>query len=313
MKVFIRVIGISLAIIFLSFQNIGAVGHYPPGGEGVNGAAAPPSCLPIPNNPKTSSFHYQGKFIYYTADEIKDDNGEKALDANLGILVQVNRFVYVKKINATSDWILHLLIPLQQIDLELTVPGGPTIVDDSQSGVGDILLEGAYAIHQKKYDIILAGGLIGPTGNFDTSEPASIGLGFWSMIFSGGLNYKFGEKNLWSASALNRLLINTEQKDTEITPGMEFVSELGIGKTIPSSPTFLITPGLFGHVYRQLTEDTGDAAGELLSQSYGLGLECNFFSLKKAIQVNVRYSQELGAKNEAEGSRFEFKFTKSFF
>ncbi len=101
------------------------------------------------------------KFIYYTADEIKDDSGEKALDANLGILVLVNRFVYVKKINAKSDWILHLLIPLQKTDLELTVPGGPTIVDNSQSGVGDILLEGAYyAIHKDKYDVLLAGGLI---------------------------------------------------------------------------------------------------------------------------------------------------------
>ncbi len=307
-KTLIKLFSINLIMFFFFCQSASAVGHYPPGGEGVGGAVLPPSCLPIPNNPKTSAFHYQGKLIYYTADVINDDDGDKALDVDLGILVEVNRFVYVKKINNTSDWALHLLIPLQKTDLQLT-----GILEDDQTGLGDCLLEGAYAIHKEKFDYLLAAGLVAPTGSFDTSEPASIGLGYWTLILTGGINYKFGEKKLWSVSALNRILINTEQNDTNITPGMEFVSEFGIGKIIPKSPTFLITPGLFGHIYSQLSDNDSDTEDDTRSRSFSLGLECNFFSLTKAIQFNVRISQEFGVKSDAEGRRYEIKFSKSWF
>jgi hypothetical protein len=302
-----------LSLLCFSAQSVLGASHYPCGGEGVNGAVLPPSHLPIPDNPEDSAIHYQSKLISYSADQITNDDGDKALDADLDIIVNVHRFIWMKKIDTTSDWGLHLLVPLQSIDLTLTVPGGPTVAEDDQTGLGDIVVEGLYAIHKQKYDIALGGGLILPTGSYDSTEPASTGLGYTSIVLTAGVNYKFGANNLWSVSALNRFLINFEQDETEITPGNEFLTEWGVGRTIPYTPTFLITPGIFGHGYLQVSEDSGNNATDTKKKSYGIGLECNFFSLKNAIQINVRVSTEFNVENDSEGDRFEVKFTKSFF
>jgi hypothetical protein len=302
-----------LSLMCFSAQSVLGASHYPCGGEGVNGAVLPPSHLPIPGNTETSALHSQSKLIYYTADQINDNNGDKALDADLDIFAFVQRFIWMKKIDNTSDWGLHLLIPLQSIDLDLSVPGGPTVADDDEIGLGDIVVEGLYAIHKPNYDIALGGGLILPTGSYDSTKPASTGLGYTSIILTAGLNYKFGEKNLWSVSALNRFLINFKQEETRITPGNELLIEWGVGRAIPYTPTFLITPGIFGHAYLQVSEDSGDNATDTEKKSYGIGLECNFFSLKNAIQINVRASTEFNVENDSEGDRFEVKFTKSFF
>ncbi len=302
-----------LSLLCFSAQSILGASHYPCGGEGVNGAVIPPSHLPIPDNPDRSALHYQCKLISYTADQITDDDGDKALDADLNIIANVHRFIWINKINSTSDWGLHLLVPLLSTDLTLTAPGGPTIAEDDQIGLGDIAVEGLYAIHKQKYDIALAGGIILPTGNYDSMEPASPGLGYTSIILTAGVNYKFGSKNLWSLSALNRYLINFEQNETKITPGNEFITEWGVGRTIPKTPTFLITPGIFGHGYWQVSEDSGDNATDTEKRSYGIGLECNFFSLKNWIQINLRASTEFNVENDSKGNRFEVKFTKSFF
>jgi hypothetical protein len=301
------------SLICFSAQFALGASHYPVGGEGVNGAVLPPSHLPIPGNTDTSALHCQSKLIYYTADKITDNDGNKLLDADLDIVAFAQRFIWMKEINETSDWGLHLLIPFQSTDLKLTVPGGPTVADSDQMGLGDIVIEGLYAIHKQDYDIALGGGLILPTGNYDSTDPALTGLGYTSILLTAGLNYKFGANNLWSISALNRFLINFEQKETNITPGNEFLVEWGVGRVIPYKPTFLITPGVFGDTYIQVSEDRGADATDLEKESWGIGLECNFFSLKNAIQVNVRASTEFDVKNDSEGSRFELKFTKSFF
>ena len=70
----------------------------------------------------------------------------------------------------------------------------------------------------------------------------------------------------WSASALTRTLVHTEQEDTDVTPGEEFVVEWGIGRQIPVFKDLVIRPGISGCAYWQIDDDSDDALGTLASE-----------------------------------------------
>lgn len=88
----------------------------------------------------------------------------------------------------------------------------------------------------------------------------------------------FDAQRLWSFSALTRTLMHTEQDETKVTPGTEFVVEYGLGKEIPISDKFSIRPGLAGCAYWQIEDDSDDGPNTVADErkkAYALGAEIN--------------------------------------
>jgi len=272
--------------------------HYPIGGEGVMAAAPPPPGV------------YVRTFNTWTnpAQEM-DDNGDPIdNDFNLSIFSSAQRFIYVTNYKILgADYIMSMVVPMVDKDLSIGAAG----LNASQRGLGDMVFE-PLALHwgSPRYDVIVAAAAILPTGKFEVNKPASLGLGYSSaMITIGGTAY-LDQGRKWSVSALTRNLINGEQKDSEITPGSEFMIEGGIGYETMRPGNFLIRPGIAFCAYVQTGEDDGDLANDLKKESYAAGPEFNMFWLDKGFQINVRYLEEFGAKNTAEGSQFVLTLTK---
>jgi hypothetical protein len=223
------------------------------GGEGVMAASVPPP-----------GFHYRIYNTWTNPTTIKDDNGDKLdLGLDLDVFSTVHRFVHVtqKKILG-ADYFYNLIVPL--VDKDITIGG----ISDSQSlALGDVVIEPfGLAWHKPRWDAALGLAVIAPTGEYDSGKLASPGMGYWSgMLTLGGTVFLDAQRS-WSISALTRTLINSEQDDTDVTPGSEFVVEYGLGKEIPINDKFSIRPGLAGCAYWQLEDDSDDGPGTLADE-----------------------------------------------
>ncbi len=115
---------------------------------------------------------------------------------------------------------------------------------------------------------------------------------------------------------MTRTLVNTEQTDTKVTPGSEFVVEYGLGKQIPINDKLLIRSGIAGCAYWQFEDDSDDGPGTVADErkeSFALGAQMNFFWLPPTLfQLNLRALLEFGAKNTVQGSQVVLTLTKSW-
>lgn len=294
--------GVLLSIVLAYSAEAATLGsHYPFGGEGVLAATVPPP-----------GFHYRIYNTWYNPTTLKDDNGDKS-DIDLDVFSTVHRFIHVteKKILG-ANYFYNLIVPL--VDKDLTL--GPYA--DSQSlALGDTVFEFfGLAWHQPRWDSAVALAVIAPTGEYDADKLASPGLGYWSAMLTLGGTVYFDTQRLWSFSALTRTLVHTEQDETEVTPGTEFVVEYGLGKDIPISDKFAIRPGLAGCAYWQIEDDSDDGPNTVADErkrAYALGAEINLFWLPPTLfQVNLRALREFGAKNTVQGSQIVLTLTKSW-
>lgn len=278
--------------------------HYPFGGEGVLGASTPPP-----------GFHYRVYNTWYNPTTLKDDNGDEVdVGFDLAVFSTVHRFIQsTRKKILGADFLYNVIVPIVDKDITISAAG----VSDSQSlAVGDIVIEPVVlGWHQSRWDAVFALAVIAPTGEYDADKPASPGLGYWSGMLTLGGTYYFDEKKSWSFSVLTRTLAHTEQEDTDVTPGSEFIVEYGIGKQIAVNDKFLIRPGITGCAYWQLSDDSDDGPGtvaEERKEAYAIGAEINMFWLPKLFQANLRVLREFEAKNTTEGSQVVVTFTKSW-
>jgi hypothetical protein len=291
---------------FIIFTALAAVAstsgsHYPTGFEGVTGASVPPP-----------GFHFRSYNLIYPPTTLTDDNGDDIpIGFDLSVVAMAERFIHVTKYKILgADFFYNVIVPIVHQDLDISALG----VSDTQGfGLGDILFEGGLAWHLPRFDFASTLAVITPTGDFDVDKPASLGLGYWSgMLTLGGTAY-FDDAKTWSLSVLTRTLVNSEQTDTNVTPGSEFVMEWGVGKQIPVTEKLLVRPGITGFEYWQFTDDSGDNSDDLKKQAHAIGGEINFFWLPPTLlQLNLRFLQEYNVNNGPKGSRIVFTLTKSW-
>lgn len=273
--------------------------HYPFGVEGVMAGSAPPP-----------GFHYRIYNVFYNPDTMTDNNGDALpIGFELDAFATAHRFVYVsnKKILG-GNWFANVIVPFVDKDITIEAAG----VSESQSlSLGDMTFE-PFAINWNgpRWDAAAAIAVIAPTGEYNSTEPASVGMGYWSTMFTIGGTYYFDEPKSWTVSALTRTLMNGEQDETDITPGSEFVVEYGLGKQLQAGD-FLIRPGFCGYAYWQLSEDDG-TDDDTKKRSFAVGGEVNFLYLPYLLQVNLRYVDEFNTENNSESDMFVLTLTKSF-
>ncbi len=304
--VLITLVGLAV-ITWAASMSFGATSgsHYPFGGEGVEAPSVPPP-----------GFHYRVYNTIYNPDTLNDDNGDELeVGFDLDLFATVHRFIHVtKKKIWGADYAWNIIVPVVGKDVEIAALG---VKDSKTLSMGDIIIEPVVlAWHKPRYDAVAALAVIAPTGEFDGDKPASPGYGYWSGMLTLGATVFFDEKKTLSFSALTRTLVHTEQADTNVTPGSEFVVEWGLGKSIPISDKLIIRPGISGCGYWQISDDSDDYGSIVANerkQSLAIGPEINFFWLPpKLFQMNLRLLREFDVENGPEGSQFVITFTKSW-
>ena len=274
-------------------------GHYTPGALAINAASLPPQ-----------GFHYTMYNIFYSADTLTDDSGN---DMNMGLDLDVyamaNQFTYITKHKILgADFGFDVIIPLVNTDIEMTAAG----IDESSFGIGDLYVEPfVLAWHRPRWDVAFALGFFAPTAESDT--PSSPGTGYWSFMETLGATCYLDDAKSWSVSVLTRWLQNTEDDDTNITPGADMVAEYGLAKAFPMNDRLIFTAGLAGYTYAQLTDDSGAGAGDERFFGSALGPEFRLMVFKPfPIQASLRYLKEYNVENSTKGQNVCLTLIGSF-
>lgn len=286
----------ALLIVPATCNLANAFGHYTPGALGLGAATLPPP-----------GFHWTAYNMYYTSDTLNDDSGSGLpVDLDLSVFASAHQFTYMTEHKIFgADFGVDMIIPLVNVDIEMTG------VDESSFGIGDIFLEPfVLAWHTSRWDISVAAGVHTPTG--ESGDPSSVGKGYWSFMETLGATYYFDEARTWTASVLTRWLQNTENEDTDITPGAEMVAEYALAKTFPGEG-HIITAGIAGYSYAQLTEDSGTGASDDKFIGHAVGPEIKYMGFKPfPFQIALRYLTEYGAENTTEGTNICLQLIGSF-
>lgn len=289
--VFLLVLGISGALA-------GPNNHYVNGVEGIKGASVPPPGM-----------YYKMYNVFYTAGETMDQNGNEApIGFDLNVFAIANRFIWVTdKKFLGGDFFMDTTIPLMKTDLEIGALG----VNSDDSGIGDICLEPVgLAWHGPRYDAAVGLALYLPTGDFDITNPASNGKGFYTFMTTFGGTLYLDDQRTWSASFLGRYEIHGDQEDRDYTPGDDFHFEWGIGKSFAG----VWEAGISGYCQWQVSDDSGnDAANKVVhDQVYGVGPEISVFIPRAKLFANLRAQFEFEAEDRPQGNIIVLTLTKIF-
>ncbi|MBU1170258.1 MAG: transporter [Proteobacteria bacterium] len=279
----------AVVIVLLVSGSAMAFGHYTPGALGLGSATLPPP-----------GFHYTMYNMFYTADTLNDDHGNAVnLGLDLTVFAMANQFTYMTDHKILgADFGFDVIVPIVAIDMKMSALG----VDESSFGLGDLYFEPfVLGWHAPRWDLSFALGFYAPTA--DSDEPSSPGSGYWSFMETLGGTYYLDEARTMTVSVLTRWLQNTEDEDTDITPGANVVAEYGIAKTIPVKEGVLLTAGLAGYTYAQLTDDSGAGATDDRYSAHALGPEVRVMVFKPfPMQASFRYLIEYNAESTTEGN-----------
>lgn len=278
------------------FVQAQASAHYCPGVLGIMAGSAPP--------PGVYAVDYN---VFYTADRLNDASGHSAGPPNFSAFAyaQVPRFVWVTDEKLLgADFGISILIPI----VEQSLRAGT--YNNSTFGVGDLLTEGFLSWHLKRFDFLAAGGVWSPTGDSPSKWGPSTcaGKGYWGGMISLGGTYYITEDKAWAISLFNRYEINSEQRDTHITPGQAETVEWGISRNLPEN----FDAGIAGYFQGQVTTDSGAANLPGRNRVAAVGPEIGGVIPKIDVSVSVRYLYEFMAENRAQGQTVTLSLVKRF-
>jgi len=286
-------VGLAAVAAQVQAQELPLGSHYPIGAEGLKGADLPPP-----------GFYIRDYNYFYAADKVDG----LPLDMNLFVYCQAVKTVYLSDYQILgANWGVDMIVPFMYKNIT------GALGTAGQFNLGDI-----YACplllswHLKQFDFSAAAGTWAPPGNFDASTPlrrlASPGSGFWSPMLTAGVVWYPDEAKTWAVSLLNRYEINTEQDQTDITPGNMYSLEWSVSKTVYHG----VDLGLVGYWQQETTEDSGNGAATALSDVVAIGPEVSVLWEKLGLISSLRYEYEVDAKYRPQGQAVVLTLTKRF-
>jgi hypothetical protein len=266
--------------------------HYVPGVEGIKGASLPPPGI-----------YFRDYNVVYTADRVNNAAGQSDGPPNFKAFTYANvpRVIYITDTKFLGGFVgVDALLPL----IHQSVTAGE--FDSSTFGVGDLFAEATLSWHIQQFDFAVGAGVWMPTGDSAAPPTTRVGLGYWTPMLTAGATWYMDKEKTWSVSALNRYEINTEQRDTHITPGQAYTLEWGISKAVCKAADL----GVVGYYQQKVTSDSGpDKSRDRVA---AIGPEVSVAFPKPMLFVSFRYLYEFVAEDRAQGHTFSLTLTKRF-
>lgn len=272
--------------------------HYTPGVEGIKAASLPPP-----------GFYARDYNVFYSASQVNDSSGHSAGPPNFGAFVYANvpRAIWITDTKLLGGFVgVDALLPL------LYQHGRAGGWDSSTFGVGDFFAETTLSWHPKQFDLAVGIGEFMPTGDSPGHAPpppsTRAGLGYWGTMLTAGATWYIDSEKTWAVSALNRYEFNTQQRDTDITPGQAYTLEWGVSKTLDK----VLDLGAVGYYQQQVTTDDGGGSSHNRDRVAAAGAEMAIAYPGPMFFVSVRYLYEFMAEDRAQGHTCTITLTKRF-
>jgi hypothetical protein len=267
--------------------------HYVPGAEGILGASLPPPGVYL------RDYNY-----FYWADQLNGPSGNNVIPKNFPfnafVYANVPRLVWITDFKFLGGNVgVDGFLPLAYQHVEA---GG---YNSSTFGIGDFYGAGNMSWHIKQFDFAIASGVYAPTGDSGKPPTTRIGLGYWTFMQTAAATWFIDPEKTWAVSAVNRYEFNTEQSDTDITPGDTYTLDWGVSKKLMK----VIDLGAAGYYQTQVT---GNSDGSPFSRVAAVGPEVVVAFPNQMLFVSLRYNYEFMADNRMQGNAITMTLTKRF-
>ena len=249
---------------------------------------------------------------FYTADEVKNRNGETVLSGKLDAAVfgAALNVVTTKKLLGANYGFLVVLPWANN-----RVQGAEDF--DSNPGVGltDMYVQPInLGWHTPRADVILAYGLYLPTGRYENGADNNTGLGMWAQEFLAGTTLYLNSARSLHAATTATFNVQSKKRDSNTRVGNILNLEGGAGADFLGGG---LTAGLAYYGTFKVSDDQFDSplAGLLVrgrNRVWGLGPEVTLaIAANKTVYgfVTVRYQWELAARTTTQGAAWNILAT----
>lgn len=293
----------AMATMTMTTTNIvateGGGGAYPNGAEGFMAGAVPPP-----------GFYYLNYLTNYSADALMDNDGNKVGDFKLNATANVSRVIYTSPYTIFGGyWGAQILVPIVTLDARLSINPGPgRIFDDSDTGLGDIVIDPfLVSWHSKNWHQAIGMDIILPTGSYNKNNPVNVGRNYYTFEPLYAITYI--SDSGWEASSKFMYDFNTRNDDTKYKSGQEFHFDYTVAKHINKDWTV----GIGGYYYKQTTDDELNGRSTNVP-GQGKGNRGQVFAVGPQVQYNYgklsfigKYHIETNVKNRPKGNKAWFK------
>jgi len=279
--------------------------HYVPGVEGIKGASLPPPGV-----------YFRDYNVFYYGSQLNDNQGNNVTPAGFRAMTYANvpRVLWITDTTFLGGYVgVDALLPL--VWQSVKVPAGG--IDQDTFGIGDLFGEATLSWHFQQADVSLAAGVWAPTGDSPSGRygvSTRAGLGYWTPMLTAGATWYIDTAKTWAVSALSRYEFNTEQRNTDITPGQAYTLEWGVSKTLAK----VVDVGAVGYYQQKVTTDSGTGALSFRDRVAAVGPEVSVAFPEQMFFLSFRYVYEFMAEGasfgppRAQGHTFTLTLTKRF-
>jgi hypothetical protein len=239
---------------------------------------------------------------WYSADAVKDRNGDEVLRGSLDAFVGGPglNFVTTKKL-AGANYGFLVVLPFANNRLQ-----GTEVDENPGGGITDMYVQPLnLGWHFKKADVTAGYGIYLPVGRYEDGADDNTGLGMWGHELFAGTTVYLNEARTWHAATLASLDFQSEKEDSETKVGNILNLEGGVGRDFLKGAA---SAGLAYYATFKLTDDRIEGLPGILirgkNRVWGLGPEVTLpLAAKQTLFgfVTVRYQWELGARTTTEG------------
>lgn len=292
-----------LVTVALSTDAFALEGNSPTTSFGVSdfgaGIIPPPSDIPA----------IEFRFASYTANKIKDNNGNKyPINAD----ITINSFVLaalkttnLSILGAKYGWAVAMPYFRNSLNIGIPTPSGMINQDGKNNALGDIQIFPFILSWTPSQNLfIYASTMIqAPTGAYRKNRIINAGLNHWviSPIIAFTYITPFGTE----ISSTIQLNTNTRNSATDYRSGIEYQHEFAIGQHV-GPWTF----GIGGYYNQQVTDDVqnGRAIPGSRARVFAAGPSVLFFKPGSSWPVvSLHYYKEFGARNRSEGQQLALR------
>ncbi|WP_025917428.1 transporter [Herminiimonas sp. CN] len=263
---------------------------YPMGAENyLTGVLPPPGLYPLVY------------LNHYSADKIKDNNGNDAAPPNFKVSADVvaPRLIWVTGNTLLGGQVAHaLILPLVNLDVRAGASS------QSKTGIGDLTITSlALGYHYNaNLHSIVALDIFVPTGRFNKTEMTNIGRNYWGIQPVYAVSYI--DPAGWNADFKLMYDFNLKNTDTNYKSGQELHVDYSLGYGFKKNWVV----GVGGYAYKQTANDeqNGVTVANNKGQAFAIGPSIKYDN-GKGMFVTAKWQKEMNVENRAEGQAFWIK------
>lgn len=279
-------------------------GAYPPGMNATNSGITP-----------DPGFTYSNQLLFYSRDEVKDQNGNTSATGSNSLLMDMNSLIWAstKEFLGGARYSAFATLPFATNDLTSDIHGNIS----GGSGFADsYYVPFVLGWNKERVAVRVLYSFLAPTGRFAAGANNNVGSGYWTNALSSGQTFYLTKNKSWGFSAYEMYEFHTTQESTGTHPGQTFDLDYSLARTFTFTKAPTVQIGIAGYEQQQTTATTGPAiTPEETTERYAvnaLGVASNVTFSKRKVNLGLKFFEEFSNRSTFQGYSLQFSGSLKF-